>query len=265
MTTATVTAPTATITRDRFGRPLVIPPDGGKPVAYTRATTLASAVEDTFNLARWQQRMVAVGLADRPDLQLAVTAHRNDKGRLNDICEQAIEAAKGTAAATTGTALHTLTELVDLGQDLPIVPPDAEADLAAYRETTACLQVEAIEQFVVIDDLKVGGTPDRIVRWNGERLIADIKTGSIEWGIQKIAMQLALYAHGKAYDPATGQRSPLNVNQTSGLIIHLPAGSGQCELVWVDLKRGWEAVELAVKVREWRKAKGLTAPFQAAG
>ncbi len=255
----TLTTPRNMIKRDRWGRPLVTPPDGGKPVPYTRATTLASTLEDTYNLSRWQQRMVAIGLADRPDLLLAVTAHRNDRDELNKLCEQALEAAKGTAAATTGTALHALTEQLDRGEELPTVPPDAEADLAAYTEAMRGIDILEVERFVVLDDIKVAGTYDRLVDIGGIRTVADIKTGTIEWGLPKIAMQLAIYSRGVPYNPNDGTRSePLNVDQRNGLIIHLPAGSGTCTLHWVDLHRGWEAVKLALQVREWRNARNLT-------
>src|SRR5689334_2925212 len=70
------TTPAPQVPRDRWQRPLVVPPKGGKPVAYTRCTTFVGCLEDTFNLSRWQQRMVALGLNDRPDLLLAVAAHR---------------------------------------------------------------------------------------------------------------------------------------------------------------------------------------------
>ncbi|MGK3946754.1 hypothetical protein ABK046_51375, partial [Streptomyces caeruleatus] len=61
--------------RDRYGRPLVVPADGGKKVAYTRCTTFVGAAEDTFPLSQWQQRQVAVGLSKRPDLvSLAASA-----------------------------------------------------------------------------------------------------------------------------------------------------------------------------------------------
>src|SRR5690554_2297101 len=92
------------VNRDRWGRPLVVPPDGGEPVPYTRATTLAGTLDDLYGLMAWKQRQTALGLADRPDLRLAVTAHRDDKRRLDAICEEAMQAAASTAAATTGTA-----------------------------------------------------------------------------------------------------------------------------------------------------------------
>ena len=250
------------VSRDRYGRPLIIPPGGGKPVAYTRCTTFIDCLDDRYNLELWKIRQAAIGLADRPDLALAVTTHRDDKKRLDRICADAIEAAKSSAAATTGTALHTLTEHVDTGRDLPTLPPSAVADLDAYRRATAALTVEAIEQFVVCDDLAVGGTFDRVVSWRGRRFVADLKTGStIDFSVGKIAMQLAVYSRGQSYDPATGARTPLDVDQRNGLVIHLPAGQARCDVSFVDLTAGWEGVLLAQQVRAWRKRKGFTAPF----
>lgn len=259
----TIVTPPPAINRDRYGRPLVVPPGGGKPVAYTRCTTYVDCIEDKFNLQKWGSRMVALGLASRPDLLLSVSAHRDDKSALDRICEDAKEAAAASAAATTGTALHALTELVDRGETLPVLPESAQADLAAYAEATKDLKATHIEQFCVLDALKIGGTPDRVVSYKGKRYIADVKTGSIEWGTYKIAMQLAVYARSKTYDIASGERGTHNAELDKGIIIHLPAGTGSCELVWVDLVEGWNGVLLARQVREKRALKfgDLTEPF----
>lgn len=256
----------APIKRDRYGRPLVVPPTGGKPVGYTRATTYVSTLEDTYNLGLWSQRMVALGLASRPDLLLAVAAtDKTDKQALDRITTDAREAAASSAAATTGTALHALCERMDRGQEVGVVPAAYLADLAAYQVTTTELTAVLIEQFSVLDELRIGGTPDRVVEFRGKHYIADIKTGSIQWGAGKIAMQLAVYAHSTIYDHTTSQRSPLPpVDQARGIVIHLPAGTGQCTLHWVDIAAGWEAVSLATTVREWRNRRDLIAPVDVA-
>jgi hypothetical protein len=259
----TLTTPTPEIERDRYGRPMVIPPEGGKKIAYTRATTFVSVLEDTYNLSRWQQRMVAIGLADRPDLLLSVAAHRDDRDQLNEICGKASEAAQAHAGATIGTALHALTERLDRGQELGVVPDQYLPDIAAYTEATKGLVATHIEQFTVLDSLKVGGTPDRVVKYRRKRYIADLKTGSIEWGIGKIAMQLAVYARSLCYDITTGQRTSHDADLERGIIIHSPAGTGTTTLYWVDLITGWEGVKHAKWVREWRthKMADLTEPF----
>lgn len=259
----TIVTPEPTITRDRFGRPLVVSPTGGRAVPYTRATTFVDCIDDKFNLQKWMLRMTVLGIASRPDLLLAVSAHKDNKAELDRICEAAKEAAAASAAATTGTALHALTELVDRGQELPVLPGDALADLEAYRTATAELKAVHIERFTVQDKYCIGGTPDRIVQYQGKRYIADIKTGSIEWGTLKIAAQLAVYARSHLYDIATAERSPHGADLERGIILHLPAGQARCDLIWVDLMAGWRAVHVAKQVREQRALKytDLTRPW----
>lgn len=261
----TIVTPEPTISRDRYGRPLVIPLGGSKLEPYTRCTTYVDCIEDKFNLQQWMSRMVAIGLATRPDLLLGVSAHKDNKAELNRICEAAKEAAASSAAATTGTALHALTETIDRGGDVGVIPETYQADLDAYSEATRDLKALHIERFTVLDTLKIGGTPDRIVSYNGKRYIADIKTGSIEYGTLKIAAQLAVYARSALYDTRTGARTIHGAEVDKGIIIHLPAGTGTCELIWVDLLEGWYAVDVARRVREKRtlKFKDLTTPFGA--
>lgn len=255
------TSPAAQLPRDRWGRPLIVPPDGGKPVPYTRATTVAGALDDLNGLMSWKCRMTAIGITDRPDLQLAISANPDDKQRVNRIVAQAMDAAAAGAAATTGTALHSFTEQIDRGQEPQNVPPAFAPDLDAYREATSTLTHLHIEQMSVLDDLHIAGTPDRIVEYQGDLVVADLKTGSIDYP-GKIAAQLSLYAHAQHYNIATGQRSPWAdqpVDTTKALIIHLPAGKGVCSLHWVDIAAGWEAVQRAMWVRDWRtKQRSLT-------
>lgn len=250
------------ITRDRYGRPLITPPGGGKPVAYTRCTTFVDALEDKYNLQQWQQRMVITGLVQRPDLLLSAAAHLDDKKKLNDIAKEALEAASAHAKATIGTAIHALTHRLDRGEDIGPVPGDYQRDLDAYVKATAGMRHLEMEVFTVLDELQIGGTPDRIVEFEGGRYIADIKTGSIEYGMGKISQQLAVYAHSMLYDHNTGERKALpGVSGQRGIVIHLPAGTGVCTLHWVNLTAGWEAVQTSKWVRDWRKRKDLSTPI----
>lgn len=244
------------IPRDRYDRPMVIPPSGGGRLPYTRCTTYVGAIEDTYALDKWKQRMVARGLHDRPDLLSQVGTYRNekdsdDKANLNRVCADALDAGGGGIAAATGTLLHSITEAVDRGQE-PEVPPHHLADVAAYVATTEVLTATHIEQFCVLDALKIGGTPDRVVRYQGKRYIADLKTGSINYGHLKIAAQLAVYARSLTYDVATDERGEHGADQSRGIVIHLPAGTGECRLYWCNLDVGWEAVKVCRDVREMR-------------
>src|SRR5690606_32748087 len=40
-----------------------------------------------------------------------------------------------------------------------------------------------------------------------------------------------------------------------GIVIHLPAGQGRCDLYKVDLIKGWEGVQIAKRLRDWQKHK----------
>jgi hypothetical protein len=248
---------TADIPRDRYQRPLVVPPGGGKRVPYRRTTTFVGALEDTYNLQLWKQRQVAIGMGQRPDLVLAASAaDPDDRERLNEIVDKATEHA--TAAATTGTSLHSLTERLDRGQKLGRVPEPYGADLKAYEKVTRSIEWVGIESFRVLDGWKVAGTADRIGRINDALVVAEIKTGSIDYPA-KFAMQLACYARSLPYDIDTDTRGPaqLDLNLDYALIIHLPAGEGRCQLYRVDIAKGWAGCLLAKQVWDWRSTKGL--------
>jgi hypothetical protein len=249
-----------------FKRPKVILPDGsGKTALYTRATTYVDCVEDKYALQQWQlrQALTGIGLKQQLVTRIAVAAANEDRDELDRLVAEALQAAGSKDAAATGTTLHSLTEMVDRGQALPQLPDEVHRDLKAYTEATADLKVLHIEQQLVLDTLQIAGTTDRIVSYEGERYIADLKTGGITYGTGKIAGQLAIYARSHLYDVATGARDVHGASTTRGIIIHMRPGSGECELHWVDLEAGWAYVKLAEQIRAKRKQKfeDLTAPF----
>lgn len=256
----TLTSVDKEIKYDQWRRPLITPPSGGKAVAYTRATTLAGATEDLNNLIDWKVGRAMIGLVERPDLLLSAAAHRDDKKKMRALAQEAAEAGGASSSATTGTALHAFYEKINRGQPTGKVPDEYKPDVAAYELTMAKLTPILVEQRIVVDSMKITGTPDLVATYDGENYITDVKTGSIDYP-HKMAAQLAIYAHGEHYDHRTGTRTPLPaVNGQRGIIIHAPAGTGTCTLHWIDLTAGWEAVHLAVQVREWRSRKNLLAP-----
>lgn len=166
-------------------------------------------------------------------------------------------------------------------------------DMDAYRTSTRGLKIVHMEKLVVNDEIKAAGTPDRVSEWwgelyslsipeltamygedglanalasvtpltapdghefrPGELMITDLKTGTVEYGALKMAMQLAIYANSLLYDKDTGERVPLgNINLDWGLIMNVPAGTGTAQLYWADLRLGWRAVKVAGDVRELR-------------
>lgn len=250
------------IKRDRYGRPLITPIKGGKEVPYTRATTIANSLDDASALTAWKMRMAAIGLTTRPDILLSITAAGDNKMAVNSYIEEAMEVAGATKAANIGTALHAYTERLDLGQDLGPIPDQYLQDIKAYETTTSILNKVHIEQFAVLDKYKIAGTPDRIVEYKGKQYIADIKTGRIDHP-NNIAMQLAIYSRSLPYYSDTASRGTWGeIDQDKAIIIHLPAGTGSCKLVWIDIQEGWKGIQHAMKVRKWRDQKGLTTPFE---
>lgn len=252
----------AQVDRDRWGRPLIKQPDG-KAIGYQRCTTFVSCIEDNSNIVKWKLRMVMEGLRLRPDLALRA-AGNDDKKDLNWIADEAMNAAGAHKKADTGTLVHSYTEAFDRGETVT-VKPEHKADLQAYAMATRNHEMLAVETFVVLDDYRVGGTFDRLVRHPTLGVvIGDVKTGDVDWGQLKMAMQLAVYAHGETYDPVTGHRGPLSpmgdVNRQKGIIYHLPAGKGICTPYVIDLQLGWEAVGVAVDIHRLRKEKKIMIP-----
>ena len=250
------------IPRDRFGRPMIMPAKGTKRIPYRRCTTFVGCLDDMNGLLKWNARQVALGMGQRSDLVLAAAAAKpDDKKTLHDIAEKAKDAAKSSAAADIGTALHSLTERIDRGEPLGHVPAEFEADLEAYQRATAGIEWVGIETFRVHDEWQVAGTADRIGRFpHSDRLrIADLKTGSVDYP-HKMAMQLAMYARMTPYDITTDKRTtdPGEMDHNTGVIIHLPAGKGECTLYEIDIMKGWGACLIAKQVWSWRGTKDLT-------
>ena len=265
------------IRRDQWGRYKVLPPEGKKPVGYARATTVAKALDDTSNLAAWGKRMTALGLAVRPDLLAMIqTTDTTDKKALDRLCDSASEAGGATARRDLGTALHKMFEqsCVTPGYQ---PPPTYAADIQAIHTTLreAGLQVvdECSELMVVLDRYEIAGMADLVVERvsDGELFIADLKTGSsVAYGALGWAIQLAIYANadniylqGPEADGSADARAPMvDVNKDQALIIHCQPESGACDLHTLDIGKGFEALETAISVREWRKQKKLLLPFE---
>ncbi|MFI7042641.1 hypothetical protein ACIBI0_38690 [Microbispora rosea] len=253
---------------DGFGRYLLPDPDTGKERAWTRVTTLAKTLEDTYNLEQWGARMAVKGMAMRPDLvAMAATLNPNDdddKKTLNRLAKDAKEAAGSSAGANMGTALHKLTERVDGGEKVDAGPMSRELD--AYRATLAReglkVRPDYLERIICVPELGVAGRLDKLLEVPGLPFqVADLKSQkSMDFGGLGIAVQQAIYAHAYAiWDPVAGRwEDPPELDQVLATIIWLPVGRGICELFDVDLCLGWEWAQLSARVRGIRKAKPVT-------
>lgn len=224
------------------------------------------------------------------------------KDALDPLAEQMIDLAGAHDKREKGTALHAIFEVADAdgiaaveqmvadGTATPADLIDTRAYLAACER--AGIRVLDAEVMVVNDDVRQGtkvvvdddgtestvdnlvgvaGRLDRLVMYRrpgasrGTKVVADIKTGRVDYGTAKIAQQIAMYAGSQQYNPETHERSPLGASRSLGLLIHVQAGSGVATILEVDLSTGARGNRLAGEVRQWRsvgaRAIDLKAPI----
>lgn len=197
------------------------------------------------------------------------TANKTFNTIADRIAEEAMDIGGAHDAANKGTDLHALAEKVDeFGIDWAKTEFDEERitrsdldSMIAYVEAvkTAGIVWRHSEQVVVNDDLKVAGRLDRTAMWKAPgtqraaHVVADIKTGKVEYGAGKIAQQIELYSGSKGYDPAKpDERVDLKLSKSKGLLIHLPQGKGTCAIYVVDLTLGHKGNAISADVRAWR-------------
>lgn len=195
-----------------------------------------------------------------------VSAHTDPwaerKTPMKELVRKAQEAGGSEDASGLGTAFHGLTEVLDGGTDPSYVPRQLEPWLNAYALAMQDWEPVLIEPFVVCDEIKAAGSPDRYIRHKdtGEVYCADIKSGANEPEYpMKVTMQVAIGAHSERYDQLTGQRTRIECSHDRGVLIHAPIRGSwpHVELYWLDLNRGWELSKLAYQVRESRRLPKL--------
>lgn len=250
------------------GRFYIKCPDG-KERLYTRTTTFIDVLEDKSQLEKWRNRVILVGLHQDPQILVEVArTDPLDKDAMNKLSQRAFEAGDGHLKAQKGTDLHRLTYLWDMLLPIPPLTDADQADLHSYVGITNTSRFKGYlhrEHRVVVDHLKVTGTPDGVVTYECldgvvRNVIIDIKTGRVDYGAGKMAQQLRIYAEGELYTDDgsdTGLREPLpDVSKEIGLILELPQGGAingvKPVLYEVDLNTGWYGANLSKQVRSWR-------------
>lgn len=260
--------------------------------SYQRVSNLLKNIEtDTFNLDEWRENMLAIGLAARSDLVLGVAAAaqfdpvtgkltKESKDTLRGLRKQAADAAKSKAGANAGTAVHTATERLDLGESVEQIglPAPYDADLRAYETLKRVMGLrfrpDHIERSVRNTTTDNVGTYDRLgesdllvargVLAPGELLVVDVKTESSPlYNMMHIGPQLAEYANSEdvfvpeprpetADDPNgpfAGRYEPMPpVSKIVGLIVHVRDGRAVPYLV--NLTAGWKSARRAAEQRD---------------
>lgn len=246
----------------RNGRYQIPPAKPKQPKSYMRMTNLAAILEDAFALQGWTNRGVLRG---SPFIAPArIVEAGEDFKTLTALCEEAMDLAGCNIKREWGTFLHDQSERADRGFTEFAEP--LRTDLLAYSAALAYHQItildEHIETVVVAPAIGCAGRVDRIVQHQGANRILDLKSGTLH--PLSVSVQLAGYAHAETiYDPATQTHTPMPpVDQSVGLVAHIPMHEGRCDIYTVDLVKGWEYALLSVDVRDRvRKDKDLLAPL----
>lgn len=212
--------------------------------------------------------MVAYGMAHKPELadkMLKLPKNHRDwtktqKETANSVTFEAKTAARADQMAVIGTDLHEMTELLDLNKPLPSMSLAFENALGHYEDVLKASGIEVIPEFVecrmVCDPMRAAGTADRIVSYQGNYYIFDVKTGLSSFGGMTYGVQLALYAASTLYDAAAEERLPTPaMSRTRGIICRLPSDGSGCELKWIDIAKGWRAAKAAQQVYEFQQER----------
>ena len=235
-------------------------------------SAVAKVPDDSSALDFWRRRQTAIGLALQPHLLTAVAAAANDKQQLDQLCEQAMEAAGANSGRDYGTSVHKITDLID-GGDFVLETPEVVEIRKRWRTLLDQhdLEVVATEQVVVHPDLMIAGRFDRVVRHRptGDLLILDTKTGaSADQYLHAHAVQLWLYAAAplRADGPAGDNDFEVHdfvpmwpVRQDVALVAHLPQ-DGDATIVPINIAAGRECFKHVIQPTwSWRNRNDLRA------
>ena len=257
------------------GVPFVLNPEG-KRVRYGRPSNVGKILDDESNLVDWKLRTTVVGAAQRPDLMAVVSTLNpaQDKKQLRAIAEDCLVSGKGMERTVKGTAVHSMFDHIDNGDDWE--PAPQFADLCnAYREALDAWGLVPIDVEVhcINDEFHLAGSMDRRYRTTkvlispdgrvipiGSVIAADTKTGQVvEYASGTYATQLAAYVGSQRYDVNTDERFPFvpPTYEEWGLIVHADSGGSTVAFYWVDLNAGREGLQLAQHVKQWRQRSDL--------
>ena len=254
--------------RDNYGRYRLPDPTGEKAgrKAFTRATTGAKALDDTYNLNQYQIRQVVTGIHSKPDLLDLFPEfgdYQEQRAALEEIAESAQVAAGSYESREHGTALHAWLEFVDGGhgtlEDVPAVfRPKVEKYLEVVQEWGLIVPPGGIERIVWHEATGFVGTFDRIYHLtDGTPVIGDVKTSKdLKYSYLSIAVQLATYADASAMlseDGSTWEPMP-EVDPQRAVVLWVPSDKVHAELVPINLEIGRAALELAEQVRAARSS-----------
>lgn len=256
------------VPRDRYGRYELPDPYTGEEVdGWTRATTFAATLAESYGLRIWKERQVVWGLSRRPDLiTLASTiSGPEDKKALGAIVTDAHIAAGTDAKANRGTAIHRACQAAER-KAYHEVPEELRKHVAGYfaEMKRHRLQVipEYVERVVVVPRYHVAGQLDNLVLCpDGKIRVCDKKTGNLDYADIEFQVQLALYAnatHMFNYGTMSYEQMP-EIATDYAIIMHIDPETGATEGQRVNIGWGWAWARTCAEVMDIRKTKhGIT-------
>ena len=224
----------------------------GEPVEFNRVSTIAGHMKNDFRIGEWREMCLAAGLAhaDSSDLVEQVRTlpwdarpmakadlppdflnglSKPDRDRLRELLAEGRRRGFALAKAEYGTAVHFGANGEEHGLDDPRLAGDIETvsrflDLHAVRDREAS---------VANPGLRVAGSTDGVILWQNKWRVFDIKTGRLN--VKSHQIQLTGYASCRRWDRVNGWGDDLDVDQKSGLVLHVPATTGLLHVVEVPL------------------------------
>lgn len=259
--------------RDGYGRYKLAHPENQRMTAWTRATTIAKTLDDTFHLEKWKQRQLMSGLSRSDDLTAKVrTAVLSEasKGVMDGLAEDAMIAAGSAEASEFGTAVHAWLESIDHGLVLPAhVPKMYQLHVRHYLSRLAAHALTPLPQYteriVLNSKAKAAGTLDRVYAdADGRLILGDVKTSkSLDFGYLSFAVQLAVYEGADYMLSTDGTRwEPMpEMNTDYAVVLHCPSNNPEgTAAVTFDLAYGRKALATALTVRALRSDARASVP-----
>ena len=251
------------------GRYRIPNPDGShRKGGLTRATNIAGAMSDQYALQKWGERQVALGLRERPDVYEELCSpplRKMDDDQIREqvqaLTDRAKEAAKSDAGARRGTARHNMIEAHHAtGERLGT--PEMLGQLDQYTALLNAQKLRAVpgmqERVIVCEAIGAAGRLDNMYEClvSGTVYIGDLKTHKGFYSWLEIAIQLAIYSRADyIYNPhdKTFEDFP-KVDQDIAVVAHVPSVGAPVEVHEIDIARGWEWAEHAIRIMEIRSA-----------
>ena len=206
-----------------------------KSMRWYGASSYGKIIESTQNLERWKQVSVLKGAIADGGL-LRRFANANDRDEQDEILEQLMAAGKANEGRDFGSDAHRVTERYDKGLE---VSQDewsvgiVERWKAALDSCGIRVDPGLVERVVLLPELRVCATFDRVGFYRGEAHILDLKTGSSAIRYPHAAcVQLALIANAEWITVGEGDKKGdsttwtefepmIPVNKKHGIIVHL--------------------------------------------